>query len=71
MHRGHLLNIASVAALALAGVSGSAMAQNYPNKLIRLQVPFAPGGTTDIVARVISEPLAKALGQTVIVENKA
>ncbi|MEZ7849032.1 MAG: tripartite tricarboxylate transporter substrate binding protein BugE [Polaromonas sp.] len=71
MHRRHLLNIASVTALALAGVSGSAMAQNYPNKLIRLQVPFAPGGTTDIVARVISEPLAKALGQTVIVENKA
>lgn len=71
MHRRHLINIASVTALALAGVSGSAMAQNYPNKLIRLQVPFAPGGTTDIVARVISEPLAKALGQTVIVENKA
>ncbi|NQW80317.1 MAG: tripartite tricarboxylate transporter substrate binding protein BugE [Polaromonas sp.] len=71
MHRRHLLNIASVTTLALAGVSGSAMAQNYPTKLIRLQVPFAPGGTTDIVARVISEPLAKALGQTVIVENKA
>ena len=71
MHRRHLLNIASVTALALAGVSGSVMAQNYPTKLIRLQVPFAPGGTTDIVARVISEPLAKALGQTVIVENKA
>ena len=71
MHRRHLINIASVTALALAGVSGSAIAQNYPTKLIRLQVPFAPGGTTDIVARVISEPLAKALGQTVIVENKA
>jgi tripartite-type tricarboxylate transporter receptor subunit TctC len=47
------------------------MAQTYPNKVIRLQVPFAPGGTTDIIARVISEPLAKAIGQSVIVENKA
>ena len=71
MHRRHLLNIASVAALALASVSVSAIAQNYPNKLIKLQVPFAPGGTTDIIARVISEPLARALGQTVVVENKA
>ena len=46
-------------------------AQNYPNKVIKLQVPFAPGGTTDIVARVIADPLGKALGQSVIVENKA
>jgi tripartite-type tricarboxylate transporter receptor subunit TctC len=71
MHRRRLLNIASVTALVLSSVSVSAIAQNYPTKLIRLQVPFAPGGTTDIIARVISEPLAKALGQTVIVENKA
>jgi len=71
MQRRHVFHIAGVTALVLASVSGSAIAQTYPNKLIRLQVPFAPGGTTDIIARVISEPLAKALGQTVIVENKA
>jgi tripartite-type tricarboxylate transporter receptor subunit TctC len=46
-------------------------AQAYPNKTIKLQVPFAPGGTTDIVARVIAEPLGRALGVSVIVENKA
>ena len=49
----------------------TAMAQSYPNKTIKLQVPFAPGGTTDIVARVIAEPLGRALGVSVIVENKA
>jgi len=46
-------------------------AQTYPNKVIRLQVPFAPGGTTDIVARSIADPLGKVLGQSVIVENKS
>ena len=58
-------------ALALAAAAGSAAAQGYPNKVIKLQVPFAPGGTTDIVARTIAEPLGKALGTTVVVENKA
>ena len=56
---------------ALAVAAGSAAAQGYPNKVIKLQVPFAPGGTTDIIARVIADPLGKALGQSVIVENKA
>jgi tripartite-type tricarboxylate transporter receptor subunit TctC len=58
-------------AAASVGVSASAWAQSYPNKVIRLQVPFAPGGTTDIIARVMSEPLGKTLGQSVVVENKA
>jgi len=61
----------AIAALALITGTGFALAQAYPNKAIKLQVPFAPGGTTDIVARVISEPLGKALGQTVVIENKA
>ena len=55
----------------LSVTSSAVWAQNYPNKVIKLQVPFAPGGTTDIVARVIADPLGKALWQSVIVENKA
>lgn len=69
MKRRSLVSAAGLAVTVLA--SGSVWAQAYPSKTIRLQVPFAPGGTTDIVARVIAEPLGKALGQSVIVENKA
>jgi tripartite-type tricarboxylate transporter receptor subunit TctC len=68
LHRRTLL--AAVAG-ALSSATGIAAAQAYPSKPVRLVVPFAPGGTTDIVARVVSEKVGAALGQTMIVENKA
>ena len=53
-----------------AGAAASAYAQAWPNKPITLIVPFPAGGTTDVLARSLAEPLAKALGQPVIVESK-
>jgi tripartite-type tricarboxylate transporter receptor subunit TctC len=69
MQRRSLL-CALAASLALA-VTVDAFAQAYPTKPIRLVVPFAPGGTTDIVARVVTSKIGVPLGQPMIVENKA
>ena len=60
----------AVAALFTVAATGS-WAQAWPTKPVRLVVPFAAGGTTDIVARVVAEKMNAALGQTMIVENKA
>ena len=61
----------SILALGILSLFGSAFAQSaYPNKPIKLLVPFAAGGTTDLIARVIADPLGRELGQPVIVENR-
>src|SRR5689334_17783473 len=70
MHRRTLLAAATGTALAVTG--GAAFAQAaYPTKPVRVVVPFAPGGTTDIVARVVAEKINGPLGQTLVVENKS
>ncbi len=61
----------TASALILSCTASGAWAQGYPNKPVKLVVPFAPGGTTDIVARVVAEKINGPLGQTLIVENRA
>ena len=65
MRRRHLLAAATIAAIPQSG-----RAQAFPERPIRFIVPYAPGGSTDTSARIVSEKLAALLGQPVIVENK-
>ncbi len=62
--------LASSVALGMVAATG-ARAQAWPAKPIRIVVPYPPGGSSDIIARAISQPLSEALGQPVIVDNKA
>jgi len=71
MTRRRLITTFCALATTALALPAPAWAQAYPNKPVRLIVPFAPGGTTDIVARVLAERINGPLGQTMIVENKA
>ena len=58
-----------LAAAALAALAGPALAQDYPDRPITFVVPFAAGGPTDTVTRLIAESMSKTLGQQVVVQN--
>ena len=63
------MKIASALVILLSACA-TASAQSYPTKPVRLVVGFAPGGAADIIARAMSDPLTRALGQGIIVDNK-
>ncbi|MNQ86036.1 Tripartite tricarboxylate transporter family receptor [compost metagenome] len=66
-----LSHLACTALLACTAVVGTASAPSYPQRPVRLIVPYAPGGSADIAARLISDAWAKSLGGTLVVENRA
>jgi tripartite-type tricarboxylate transporter receptor subunit TctC len=57
-------------AIFVACAASWAVAQDYPNKPVRMIVPFAPGGNTDIIARIVAPGMSKALGQQIVIENR-
>ena len=59
------------AAIFAAALPGSTYSQSYPSRPIRIVVPFAPSGATDLVSRVVADRLGAALGQHIVVENRA
>jgi tripartite-type tricarboxylate transporter receptor subunit TctC len=64
-------SLKTLTALSVALAASVTFAQAFPNKPIKIIVPFAPGGSTDIVARIMASKMSKTIGQTVIVENRA
>src|SRR5580658_2434811 len=62
--------ISLAAAMLLAVASTAAFAETWPTKPIRLIVCYVPGGVTDVIARLVAQPLSEALGQSIVVENK-
>ena len=65
----HLFSLACAAAF--ASIAAPALAQTYPNQPITVIVPYAPGGNTDVVGRIVAEPMSNILGQKLVIENVA
>ena len=63
------MQFAIALATAIAASSGTASAQAYPNRPITLVVPFAAGGATDAIARILTDPLSHDLGQQIVIET--
>ena len=70
-HTSRRYALRAVAGVAAVLAAGTAIAQGYPTKPIRLVVPFPPGGAVDFYARVVQPPLGELLGQTIVIDNKA
>src|SRR5690606_10722356 len=68
--RSKLAVAALVGSVAAAFAGNVAQAADYPDKAIRVIVPFAPGGSTDIVARIVTQEMSQILGQPMVIENK-
>src|SRR5882672_9888564 len=67
--RRHLLKL-TAASVAAPGLAGTALAQGWPTRYVRLVVPFPPGGGTDVVARILANRLSELWGQQMVTENK-
>ncbi len=63
-------SMAAALAMPLAGIAGSAQAQDWPNDIIRIIVPFPPGGSVDVLARMIQPSLQERLGQNIVIDNR-
>src|SRR6476660_3264793 len=66
LNRRHFVGLAAASAFA----GSEAFAQAWPNRFVRLIVPLAPGGPTDVAARLLAEPLSRLWGHQVVIENK-